>query len=88
MRLVVTDNWTIYPVIGFVFLAVVWWLDRSQESKRRRAKDRRFILWGIVAAGAIAWNIASRHWSPIDGKVTYTTPTVAGALGAAKLSRH
>lgn len=60
------DNWTVYPIIGLMLLIALWWLDRRKESKRRQTKDRRLIFWGIVAATAIAWNVASRHWSPKD----------------------
>jgi hypothetical protein len=62
-------------------------LDRWREIKRRQAKDRRCIFWGIVAAAAIAWNVAARHWSPKDkmsidrGVVAAeTAPAVTGAL--------
>jgi hypothetical protein len=83
----VIDAWTIYPLVGFACVAVLWWLDRWREIKRRQAKDRRFIFWGIVAAAAIAWNVASPHWSPkdktlIDREVSAaeTAPAVTGAL--------
>jgi hypothetical protein len=83
----VIDAWTIYPVFGLTCLAVLWWLDRWREIKCRQAKDRRFILWGIIAAAAIAWNVASRHWSPKDKKsiereaiAAETSPAITGAL--------
>ncbi len=81
------DAWTMYPLLGFACVAVLWWLDRWREIKRRQAKDRRFIFWGLIAAAAIAWNVASRHWSPKDKKsvdreviAAETLPAVTGAL--------
>jgi hypothetical protein len=91
----VIDAWTIYSLLGLASLIVLWWLDRRNESKRRQAKDRRFMFWGILASVVIAWNFASQHWGPKDKRLVNreaaaaeTVPALNGALRAAKPSRH
>jgi hypothetical protein len=91
----VIDPWTIYSLLGLACVVVLWWLDRWRESKRRQAKDRRFMLWGIVAAAVIAWNFASQHWGRKDktlvdheAAAAQTVPASTGALRPAKSTRH
>jgi hypothetical protein len=95
MRLAVIDVWTIYSLLGLASVIALWWLDRWKESKRRQAKDRRFMFWGIIAAAIIALNLASRHWSPKDktlidreAAAAETVPAITGALWAAKSARR
>ena len=89
------DPWTIYSLLGLACVVALWWLDRWRESKRRQAKDRRFMFWGIIAAAVIAWNLASQHWRPKDktlldheAAAAQTVPASTGTVRSAKSPRH